>query len=147
MGRLTLSDVPFLLAELHQTFKFSGEDMVTSSLISYAGPDVNRSFLCLVNSIYVVRCHTSAWKSSIILPISKNDDALAKRPISLFNCITKTAKKMVLDRLIHIVGPLSLCIYAFQQGVRAMECITDILAYIDNLHSSFFCIDAETVYK
>ena len=58
----------------------------------------------------------------------------------------KLQKKMALKRLKYRVGPLHLCLYAYQKGIGNAECITAVLSCISNRSASLVFLDFEKAF-
>ena len=58
------------------------------------------------------------------------------RPIALLSVLGKTAEKMVLARAKWKVGDLHTNLYAYIEGKSTTQCITDILATVNNKKSN-----------
>ncbi|KAG7155185.1 RNA-directed DNA polymerase from mobile element jockey-like 48 [Homarus americanus] len=85
------------------------------------------ALLTVINASWSAGKLPSAWKRANIVPIPKPNDPQNFRPISLTAYIGKTAKRMVLKRLLWKTGPLHHNIFGFTKGLTSLQTRTERL--------------------
>ena len=146
------TDTPYTMHELRQTYKKGkdtspGADRITYTMIACLGEAGELMVLQLINKTHLQRVRPENWNKQDTQPIPKPKDPENPRPIALVSCVEKTAEKMVLKRLQYKTGPLDKRLYAYQEGISTMECITDVLSYIDGKKAVIAFIDYEKAFE
>ena len=116
-------------------------------MIKNLGQQGEEAFLHLHNQSMALQLRPLTWNQADIQPIPKPKDPSNPRPISLLNCLEKTAEKMVLNRLKHKIGPLHPHLYAYTEKVGTTECIADVLSYINGGSSIVIFLDLEKAFE
>ena len=146
------TDRPFTLREL-RLCKHKGKDTapgsdgITYSMIANMGEKGEELYLRLVNLTWVQRSRPRRWNEQDTQPIPKPKDPGNPRPISLISCLEKTAEKMVLRRMKWKVGELDPSLYAYREGLSTTQCITDILATINDRSAVVLFLDLEKAFE
>ena len=151
-NRPDITDIPFTSMEFQAvTHKGKdtapGADRITYSMIFQSGPQGELAFLNLINHTWTLNVRPTKWNQADIQPIPKPKDPTNSRPISLLSCISKTAEKMVLNRLKWKVGPLNTNLFAYTEGVGTTENIVSILSTINNKPALVIFIDLEKAFE
>ena len=150
--QVDITDIPYSLHELRQTYKRGkdtapGADKITYTMIACLGEAGELMVLKLINKTHLQRKRPENWNKQDTQPIPKPKDPENPRPIALVSCVEKTAEKMVLKRLQYKTGPLDNHLYAYQEGISTTECITDVLSYIDGKKAVIAFIDYEKAFE
>ena len=75
----------------------------------------------------------SAWKKAIIIPIPKPGGGY--RPVSLTSCLCKMLERVLLERLLYVIGgELSDNLYGFMKGRGTTDAVIKCLS-----HDSDYC--------
>ncbi|XP_068241088.1 uncharacterized protein [Palaemon carinicauda] len=104
-------------------------------------------FSILINKTHVERVRPRLWRQQDTQPVPKPKEENAYRPIALITCTEKVAERMVLNRLKWKIGKLHHRLYAFTDGVGTHECITDLMATINESHSLVVFLDLEKAFE
>ena len=103
--------------------------------------------LRLVNNTWTQRVRPRVWNDQDTQPIPKPKDPTNPRPIALVSCIEKTAEKMVLNRMKYKIGDLNPNLYAYTEGLGTSQCITDVLATINDKKCIVIFLDLEKAFE
>ena len=146
------SDTPFTLKELRRTYKSHsrsapGPDGISYPIISKLGPTGERVLLRLINLTWEKSRIPSGWKKTEITPIPKPKDPGKFRPISLLSCLSKTAERMVLNRLQWKLGPPPENLHGFTKGMSTAHSISTLLATINASPSVVIFLDLEKAFE
>ncbi|XP_068224762.1 uncharacterized protein [Palaemon carinicauda] len=124
-----------------------GTDLITYSMLTHMGDPAKEIYLQLINKTHVERVRPRLWRQLDTQPVPKPKEENAYRPIALITCTEKVAERMVLNRLKWKIGKLHHRLYAFTDGVGTHECITDLMATINESHSLVVFLDLEKAFE
>ncbi|XP_068225280.1 uncharacterized protein [Palaemon carinicauda] len=124
-----------------------GTDLITYSMLTHMGDPAKEIYLQLINKTHVERVRPRLWRQQDTQPVPKPKEENAYRPIALITCTEKVAERMVLNRLKWKIGKLHHRLYAFTDGVGTHECITDLMATINESHSLVVFLDLEKAFE
>ena len=149
-GLRDTTDQPFTMHELQAILKSGkdtapGEDRITNSMILHAGPEGHQAILDLLNHSLASGFLPKAWKESVIVPVPKPDGG--QRPIELLSCLNKTMEKLIRNRIVYEIGPLSSDIYAYQRNIGAQEAIAKINYLMNKPNAVAINLDLEKAFE
>ncbi|XP_068218943.1 uncharacterized protein [Palaemon carinicauda] len=124
-----------------------GADNITYSMLKHMGNPAKEIYLKLINKTHVERVRPQLWRQQDTQPVPKPKEENAYRPIALITCTAKVAERMVLNRLKWKVGDLHHRLYAFREGVGTHECITDLMATINEERALVVFLDLEKAFE
>ena len=146
------ADCPFTVQELRRAKKTSrdtapGSDCVPYSFLSNMGPAGEQAALALFNASWAAGRLPVDWKKADVVPIPKPRDRQSFRPISLTSCLSKTAERMVLNRLQWCMGHLHPDVYGYTKGVAATTCVANLLGLVSDLPAIVVFLDLEKAFE
>ena len=103
-----------------------GADGITYDVLNALAMLDRSPLLDLFNMSYEQGMLPSKWKDAVIIPIPKNNGDY--RPISLTSCMCKMMERIILNRLLYLLGDnISDHLYGFRKGRNTAECIMKCL--------------------
>ncbi|XP_068205410.1 uncharacterized protein [Palaemon carinicauda] len=124
-----------------------GADNISYSMLKHMGDPAKQEYLKLINKTHVERVRPQLWRQQDTQPVLKPKEENAYRPIALISCTAKVAERMVLNRPKWKVGNLHQRLYAFREGVGTHECITDLMATINEEQALVIFLDLEKAFE
>ena len=104
-----------------------GEDGVTYDILNALVSMENSPLLDLFNMSYLEGRLPKAWKKALIIPIPKSSGGY--RPVSLTSCLCKMMERILLNRLMYVIGDkLSCNLYGFMKGKGTSDCLIQCLS-------------------
>ena len=129
------SCVPFTENELLNAVKKGkstapGEDGLTYEVLNCLITMKNSPLLDLFNLSYENGRLPIKWKIALIVPVPKGNGEY--RPISLTSCLCKMMERLILNRLLFVIGDqLSHNLYGFIKGKSTSDCVIKVLSNPD----------------
>ena len=146
------SDTPMNLTTpltLEKKDSAPGADAIVYSLIKQL-PEVFKSrILNLFNLIYNSSKLPTDWKTARLCAIPKPGKPDQFRPISLFPCLSKIQKIIMLRRLRHVAKPLNKSAFGFKKQSGTDDALANILSDIGprSYSSAIVFLDLEKVFE
>lgn len=132
-----VTDTEITRDELLKAIKFGkstapGEDGITYDILNCLASVEDGPLLNLFNLSFREGKLPRAWKKAIIIPVPKANGG--KRPVSLTSCCSKMLERVILNRLLYLIGDqLSDNLYGFIKGRgtsdAVIRCLTNDADY------------------
>lgn len=104
-----------------------GEDGITYEVVNCLASIDNGPLLQLFNMSLKEGKLPRTWKKAIIIPIPKNNGDF--RPVSLTSCFSKMMERIILDRLLYVLGEsLSSNLFGFRKGKGTSDAVIKCLS-------------------
>lgn len=107
-----------------------GEDGITYKILNCLISMESSPLLDLFNLSYMNGRLPIKWKIALIVPVPKGNGDF--RPISLTSCMCKMMERLILNRLMYVIGDqLSHNLYGFLKEKSTSDCIIKVLSNSD----------------